>query len=711
MSKRYWWIGLLVMFLIGCGMPDRSVDAPDPTVESPTQTAVLSTSTPEQANEAETAVAPQEALSDSAVPFPTETPPPSAGRFSGTVPAPPFPEGIDWLNTTPITLEALRGKIVILDFWTYGCINCIHAIPQLKALQEKYADVLVVVSVHSAKFTTEAETENIRQILRRYEIDHPVINDRDFEMWTTYGVQAWPTFVVIDPEGMVLGFHSGEQIYDLFDELLTNMRSEFRARGLLDTTPIVFEPERQGLAESPLLFPGKVLADPDGERLFIADSNHNRIVVTDFEGVVTAVIGNGEAAWQDGDYETAAFFRPQGLTLSADGRSLYVADTANHSIRRVDLDAELVETVAGTGRQGPYEQFAGAGTAVSLNSPWDVLYLDGVVYIAMAGQHQLWQYDPATEAVRAVAGSGREELVDGTLTGAGLNQPSGLATDGTQLFVADSEASAIRVVNLEQDQLSTLVGVGLFTYGDEDGVGEAVRLQHPLGVVYQDGVVYIADTYNHKIKVLNPATQAVESLFGNGEDGWADGAAPLFDEPGGITVAGDRLYVADTNNHVIRVASLIDNSVSTMVLIDPDGLLTRQADALYTGRVVTLETQQVAPGVGEIRVDLRLPPGYKLNDLAPLSVAWDGDGETAVFAETDRQYQANAPALPLLFPVQFSAGNAAGQLQAEMVIYYCESEAESLCFIERVRLQMPVEVTSDGASTIEVEHEIPKPLN
>ncbi|MBK7895897.1 MAG: redoxin domain-containing protein [Anaerolineaceae bacterium] len=527
-------------------------------------------------------------------------PTPNPPAYTGTVPAPDFPPGLDWLNVErPLTMTDLRGKIVLLDFWTYGCINCIHVIPELKRLEEKFADELVVIGVHSAKFANEGDTDNIRQIILRYELEHPVINDNNFDVWQTYGANAWPTFVLIDPEGNVLGFHSGEGIYDLFNQVITGMVAEFDARDLLDRTPLALKLERENLANSPLLFPGKVLADAANNRLFIADSNHNRIVVTDLDGVVQDVIGNGRSGLQDGSYETAQFFRPQGMTL-ADANTLYVADTENHAIRKIDLVAKTVESVAGNGRHGSFELFEGTGTQVALNSPWDVLYLNGIVYIAMAGQHQLWQYDPATQIVQVFAGSGREELVDGPLRSGGLNQPSGLATDGQLLYFADSEASAIRSASLGQNgELQTIVGTGLFDFGDVDGSGSEVRLQHPLGVIFVDGLLYVADTYNHKIKRIDPASQTSTTFLGSGEDGWRDGDKPLFDEPGGLSLANGQLYIADTNNHVIRIASMADGDVRTLVLADPQGLLTRIAGGdVYTGQTITLAPQTVAAGGG-----------------------------------------------------------------------------------------------------------------
>jgi DNA-binding beta-propeller fold protein YncE len=579
-----------------------------------------------------------------------------------------------------------------------------HVIPDLKRLEEKYPDELVVIGVHSAKFTNEGDSDNIRQIIRRYELEHPIINDNEFAVWSTYGVNAWPTFVLIDPDGLVLGFHSGEGIYELFDFVIAGMIKEFGAKGRLDRTPLDIILEHEGLVDSPLLFPGKVLADEANGRLFIADSNHNRIVITDLEGLVLDVIGSGLAGWQDGGFATAAFFRPQGLTL-ADDNTLYVADTENHTLRRLDLASRLVTTVAGTGEQGRYQQFEGHGLEVALNSPWEVLVHEGLIYIAMAGQHQLWLYEPATEVVRAFAGSGREELKDGLLEEGGLNQPSGLATDGRRLYFADSEASAIRYVDLARGTLHTIVGTGLFDFGDVDGVGDMVRLQHPLGLVYRNGLLYVADTYNSKIKVVKPETRESSSFLGGSVAGWQDGHQALFDEPGGLSPAGDKLYIADTNNHAIRVADLTRREVSTLVLVDRAGLLTRQPEgSTYTGKIITLDPQTVAAGEGVIRLQLDLPNGYKLNELAPLSVEWSGQDGVEV---AEARYQAIAPKMPVTVPAAFHEGET--KLTADLVVYYCKAAAESLCLIERVRLLLPLVVTAEGDSTLAISHTIPQP--
>lgn len=621
----------------------------------------------------------------------------TAQSFVGRSPAPEFPPGLDWINTDkPLTLEALRGKVVLLDFWTYGCINCIHVIPELSALEEKYADELVVIGVHSAKFYNEAETGNIRMIAERYGRTHPIVNDADFSVWRAYGVRAWPTFVLVDPEGNILGRHEGEGVLRAFDATIAGTVRTFEERGTLDRARLELVSSATTPPRTPLRFPGGVLADPAGGRLFIADSGHNRLVVSDLRGRVLEVIGDGEPRLHDGGFQDASFNAPQGLTL-ASATSLFVADTGNHSVRLVDLERRSVTTVAGNGSQEYLFGRKSVPAAGGLNSPWDVQWLDGQLYIAMAGQHQVWKLEPGAGTVLLHAGSGREELRDGPALTAGLNQPSGLATDGRSLYVADSEASAVRLLDPgEGGDLTTLVGAGLFDFGDVDGVGPAVRLQHPKDVAYADGVLYVADTYNHKVKRIDPETRESSTLFGSGTAGWQDGTGhgAQFYEPGGVSLFGRALYVADTNNHAVRVANLDSLVVRTLELSDPDGLLARTPAKRPTyDETVALPAAVARAGAGEVRLTLRLPEGYTANHLAPLRVELSTGGATveplgpAVVTLAEPVYP-----LALEFPLTLREG--AGRLSLELLVYYCRESASELCLIRHALLELPLDVVS-----------------
>src|SRR5882672_2600671 len=325
----------------------------------------------------------------------------------GRVRAPELSGGRGWLNTDkPLSLAALKGKVVLLDFWTYGCINCMHIIPDLKKLERKYPNELVVIGVHSAKFENEKDTENIRRIVLRYEIEHPIVNDADFVIWRSYAVDAWPTRYLIDPGGYIIGKLSGEGGYEALDKAIADSIAEFRKRGELNEAPLKLVLERAKVGDLPLAFPGKVLADQKSERLFIADSDHNRIVIAKLDGTLIETIGTGAHGAQDGSFDQATFFRPQGMVLEGD--TLYVADTENHLIRQVDLKARIVKTIAGTGRQSREHSVTGPALNVALNSPWDLQLVGRTLYIAMAGPHQIWKLDLDKQEISTFAGSGRE---------------------------------------------------------------------------------------------------------------------------------------------------------------------------------------------------------------------------------------------------------------------------------------------------------------
>jgi DNA-binding beta-propeller fold protein YncE len=501
-------------------------------------------------------------------------PPRAAAQEDKPIAAPELEGGTGWLNTAgPLRLKDLRGKIVILDFWTLCCINCIHVLPDLAKLEKKYPNELVVIGIHSPKFENERDSESIRKAILRYEINHPVVNDADMRIWRRYGASSWPSLCVIDPEGNVVYGNTGEGQYEALDKVISTLIKIHKEKKTLNEKPLRFELARfQEKGDSPLFFPGKVVADTAGKRLFIADSTHHRIVITDLDGKKIAIAGTGQPGKEDGSFDKARFDDPQGMALHGD--TLYVADRKNHVIRALDLKAGKVTTVAGSGEQSAGfigRRKGGPALETALNSPWDVLLHGDTLFIALAGNHQIWTLDLGKKMLQPYAGNGREMVRDGSLGPTGeaeLAQPSGLATDGKTLFVADSEGSTVRAMPLDgKGEVKTLVGIEgehLFHYGDVDGVGDKVRLQHALGVAYHDGKLYVADTYNSKIKVLDPVKRSCVTYLGGEPAGWLGG--PLFSEPGGLSYAGGKLYVADTNAHRIRVIDLKTKAVATLEL-------------------------------------------------------------------------------------------------------------------------------------------------
>ncbi len=638
-------------------------------------------------------------------------------------PAPAIPTGVDWLNVAaPLTLEQLKGKVVLLDFWTYGCINCIHMMPILDQLEQKYGDALAVIGVHSAKFANEGDTTNIRQVVERYGLKHPVINDKDFTVWgaySPYGVNAWPTFVVIDPRGNLFAVQAGEIPLEAFEEVIGGMIAEFDTLGEIKREPLPIKLESEAQPPSALAFPGKVAVDAAGGRLFIADSSHNRLVVADLNTYeVLDVIGTGGSGLNDGGYDEATFSKPQGMAIK-DGL-LYVADTDNHVIRTVDLKARTVSTIAGTGKQG-YSRTSGLPLKTDLSSPWDVTFGDNNnLYIAMAGTHQIWALSLDNDSVGPIIGDGREGLLDGDLYSAELAQPSGLYWKNNVLYFADSESSSIRAANFNTNKVTTLAGPtenDLFGFGDVDGKLGDSRLQHTLAVVGGDdnNTLYVADTYNSKIKQLNPAAKDIKTLFGlGGTGGFRDGEAidAEFDEPGGLAYNAGKLYVADTNNNAIRVIDVAAGTVSTIIFPNPEAL--QIADAVTVvgsnaaaGERITIEAQMVAAGSGEISLNVMLPEGYKLNNIAPFSAEWSSDGTAVSFADADQMQSIVEPELPLTVPVTLAEGSA--NVTGALTIYYCEAIKESLCFIDRVTVNIPVTVAADGTNTVIIAERVVTP--
>lgn len=636
---------------------------------------------------------------------------PATNPFPKRIPAPDLDGGVEWLNTSgEITLKDLRGKIVLLDFWTYCCINCMHILPDLAYLEKKYPNELVVIGVHSAKFDNEKESGNIRKAIVRYEIEHPVINDADMVVWRKFEARSWPTLALIDPEGFYCGSVSGEGHRDTLDRIIGQVAAYHRHKGTLDESPVRFDLERNKLPERPLKFPGKILADPAHDRLFISDSNHHRIVISTLDGKLIDTIGTGRLGKEDGAYDYAQFDHPQGMCLV--GNTLYVADTENHLLRTVDVDTKTVATFAGTGKQARFGAHGGKLLATSLNSPWDVYALDGVLYICMAGPHQIWSHKIGTPVIQPYAGSGREDIIDGLLTKSALAQPSGITSDGKSLFVVDSEGSSVRKISTKKGGslsepmgfVETVVGTSdlpngrcLFEFGDVDGVGGKVRLQHPLGIVFHDGKLFVADSYNHKIKVIDPESQQCDTWFGTGKPGTE---LDQLSEPAGLTVVGDQLLVADTNNSRILAIDLKSKEAKEFTvegLTPPKKVEMEETAAVEEADVpASDQTVHVKPGESlpiEIRFDL--PEDYKLNELFPVKYTVSSKSDQPVVAGENlakrKSIEPKEGTVSLSIPVTDKTGKA--ELTLSLSYGYCREGTGGLCKLATSIWKLAIEST------------------
>ncbi|MFD6873453.1 MULTISPECIES: NHL domain-containing thioredoxin family protein [unclassified Streptomyces] len=557
-----------------------------------------------------------------AAPAPTPAPAP---RRRARVRAPELIGKGGWLNTggKDLTLADFRGRVLILDFWTFCCINCLHVLDELRELEEKHRDTVVIVGVHSPKFVHEADHAAVVDAVERYEVHHPVLDDPELATWKQYAVRAWPTLVVIDPEGYVVAQHAGEGHAHAIERLVEELEAEHEAKGTLrrgDGPYVAPEP-----VATDLRFPGKALLLPSGNFL-VSDSTRHQLVelAPDGETVVRRV-GSGSRG-----FTAESFSEPQGLALLPDGR-VVVADTVNHALRTFDPVTGAVETVAGTGRQWwQGSPTSGPALEVDLSSPWDVAWWQGKVWIAMAGVHQLWTWDPETAAVAVAAGTTNEGLVDGPVAEAWFAQPSGLAAAGDRLWIADSETSALRYVQAPADgsaggsadgyAIVTAVGSGLFDFGHRDGDAAQALLQHPLGVTaLPDGSVAVCDTYNHALRRYDPATGQVSTL------------ATDLREPSDAVLVDDDIVVVESARHRLTRLRLPEEAVRV------------DAVAHRTRRAAT----EVAPGTLRLDVVFQAPAGQKLDtrygpstrllvSSTPPELLLGGDGQgTDLFRELE----------------------------------------------------------------------------
>ncbi|MFL6137919.1 MAG: NHL domain-containing thioredoxin family protein [Frankiaceae bacterium] len=583
-----------------------------------------------------------------------------------------------WLNTggQPLSLAELRGKIVLLDFWTFCCINCLHVLDELREVEEKYADVLVIIGVHSPKFVHEADHEALAAAVERYDVAHPVLDDPDLVTWNQYAVRAWPTLAVVDPEGYVVAQMAGEGHAHGLDRLLDGLVAEHEAKGTLrrGDSPYVPPPPPQ----TELRFPGKVVELADGS-LLVSDSKNHSLAVLDHAGErVQRRIGTGTRGHADGVADAAQLNEPQGLAvLPPDvaervGYDVVVADTVNHLLRGVDSATGTVRTVAGTGRQWwQGSPFAGEALDVDLSSPWDVAWYAGEVAVAMAGIHQLWAFDPVAGTARAIAGTTGEGLKDGPAADAAMAQPSGLAADpdGETLWIADAEVSALRY--LRGGELRTVVGKGLFDFGHRDGPAAEALLQHPLDVaVLPDGSIAVCDTYNGALRRYDPATDEVSTL--------AVGLA----EPSGAAVVDGELVVVESAAH--RLSRPV-----------APGALQRIAGAAHrTQRPAT----DVAPGSLDLEVVFAPPPGQKLDER-------DGPATRLTVTSSPPALLAEGSGIEagLTRRLLLAEGHDGGVLHVSVMAASCDEDVEhAACHVHQQDWGIPVRVVPEGPSRLEL---------
>uniref|UniRef100_A0A182JIX7 Thioredoxin-like fold domain-containing protein n=1 Tax=Anopheles atroparvus TaxID=41427 RepID=A0A182JIX7_ANOAO len=687
-----------------------------------------------------------------------------ADRESKSVTA-EFPDGLDWFNVTePLTMQAsLRGKVVVLDFFTYCCINCMHILPNLKRLEHMYPieEGLVVVGVHSAKFRNEKDSNNIRAAVERYEISHPVVNDNVAAMWRKLRVQCWPTLMILGPRANPLFVIMGEGSFEDLKLYISSAIRFYREKGELRRDSLPINLSNTAAVASNLKFPGKIAcslptsagfhaADSDAEELYaVSDSGNHRILIVQGDGVVRHKIGGKQSGFVDGSFEKARFNAPQGVAFQGCD-VVFVADNENHAIRRIDLGTRQVSTVAGNGAQGNDRTGGKSGRDQPLSSPWDVAVystrdmdmsfhaddskapLKDVLLIAMAGIHQIWavflddtiwwkfKKYPANTCW-AIAGSGHEQNRNTSYPhSAAFAQPSGLAInrEAKEVYLADSESSAIRKVSLVDGKVMAVAGgdrnpLDLFAFGDIDGKQYAAKFQHPLGVAYnpQDGCVYFADTYNHKIKKIDVTTNCATTC----EFRESNGAVKRFKEPAGLCLdrSGRYLYVADTNNHELLVADLSDNTIRTVEL---QFRVPEEMDSAPDRSVRTLKAEraiQLHPGAAcSLRLTFEfhfLGQTTKLTEGAPQhwslrlpSTEWTSQERTKGTIDPSRERSLQLNITP---PEQDPSTNGNGNSESVTIgvdfrLNLCEGD---VCFPKEFAVQLDVVYDGAGGSPTVVD--------
>ena len=469
-------------------------------------------------------------------------------------PAFDFPQGLDWLNVSrPLTLNDLKGRVVVLDFWTYGCINCLHANAILKKIKHQYGDQLLIISIHTPKFENEKNIQTLRKNIRRFEMQHPVVNDTEYLLAKKYHVNAWPSFVVLNKKTEIMGKTVGENGLRLVKKAIKKVLETTVEVISMPKIPLLLETDK---AANQLLFaPSKI--DINSQYVAISDSLHHRIIITNHQGKIQSIYGGKKSGFKDGKINKVRFNLPQGVILTKTG--VYVADSGNHRIRFIDFKTQITTTIAGGGKDlsllYPFDPAIQA-TKTALSSPWDLTINHQHLFIAMAGTHQIWQYHINHQTIKILAGDGKEGITDGHFETATFSQPQGLIIQKNKLYVADAESSAIRVLDLNEKKVKTLNGTGLFDFGDQNGDFKTAKLQHPngLGWLTEDKIL-ISDSYNHKIKRLDLEQQTIQTFIKNG-----------LNEPSDIKRYQDFILIVDSNHDRIMHYDLNTTKIKSWVI-------------------------------------------------------------------------------------------------------------------------------------------------
>ena len=587
----------------------------------------------------------------------------------------------NWINVAnPLTLKDLKGRVILLNFWTYDCVACTHILPQIKKLENELGNKLTVISIHSGKFDNQKNLNSIIKATLRHDITHAVINDSNLTIWNSFGVKAWPTLILIDPKGNIKKTYVGEKEADNLTDDVKKITNKFRYDLNRDPLPLLLEKNK--IAKRVLNYPTKIeyvknfpFRAHNAPAFLIANSGKNNILVSSLSGEIILQIGSGKSGFRDGSFEDAEFNMPTGMLY--DAGKLYVADSGNHSIRLINFKEQSVATIVGSGQKGgAITKSSIAAKDAELSFPTDLEFYPSINQIAIAnsGSNQILQYDLAKQEISALAGNGNMGIDDGKYPQNSLAQPYDLAIYNGKLYFVDSETSALRI--LEKDGIvKTLIGKGLFDFGYKNGSKNQALMQHPLALTADDTGIYISDSFNHAIRKYDPISGEISTAIGGSKgDSLGSSSNTKFDEPEGIISILDRFYLVDSNNNRIVIINRGKFSSELLDILPPlqlpkDGFL-QYLPNLYKADEARVANQNVS-------LKINLKKGWKINDLGPSFInllEMVNDEEANLITTFDwNMITNNELKLPKL--------DDSKSYILQGVIYYCEDKKNALCYV------------------------------
>lgn len=603
-----------------------------------------------------------------------------------------FPEDADWLNTSyPLTLKHFDGKFILLNFWTSSSMLSTAQLNELKRLQEIHRELEVVI-VHSGKYNTERSTEYIRKAIIEHDIHFPVVNDSTFSLWRDYNVDAWPTNILIDPEGNIALQSQGVSIEGDVSAHIELYSGDTKKTG----SPV--SSEIHGFQQGLLVFPKFI--ESDGHfSLFISEFRGHRIVQTDFNNTFEHYIGTGKEGFRDGDLNNAQFRFPGGLAFHPSDSLLYIADTGNDAIRKYNVETGQVSTVLGTGERAMTPPELVVETTHALNQPTGLTLIGDDLYIAMTGWNQIWKLDTQTGIAEPVAGSGTFGFEDGKNLKSNLAEPYGITHDPDGvIYFTERQSSAVRT--FKKGKVKTLLGTGIFDFGDEEGGSKTARLQGPAGIFFHDDALYVADQFNNKIKRVDPYSGRSETFLGSGTPDYQNGISQYaaFNNPTGVTVLLNHLFITDTYNQVVRQHSFDDGSMVTYNFLNLDQM---QFNPIDEFQVFETDTIQIPPGESSITMVFELDSLWKLETDAPQSALVTSRNPGII----EDPYGINPETQSITFELDNS-----GEFRhfiAEVALIYHHEEEPELTYFRTFTLMVMLDISEDAPAEQEVVFKVP----